>query len=45
MDNFSFIKRFIGILFICSNILGCLNQNNDLQQLNAVILDYENHQA
>ncbi len=45
MDNFSFIKRFIGLLFICSNILGCTNQKNDLQQLNAVISDYENHQA
>jgi uncharacterized protein (DUF885 family) len=45
MDNFSFIKRFIGLLFICSNILGCTNQNNDLQQLNIVISDYENHQA
>jgi uncharacterized protein (DUF885 family) len=45
MDNFSFIKRFIGLLFICSNILGCTNQKYDLQQLNAVISDYENHQA
>ncbi len=45
MDNFSFIKRFIGLLFICSNILGCANQKNDLQQLKAVISDYENHQA
>ena len=45
MDNFSFIKRFIGLLFISSNILGCTNQKNDLQQLNAVISDYENHQA
>lgn len=45
MDNFSFIKKFIGLLFICSNILGCTNQKNDLQQLNEVISDYKNHQA
>ena len=45
MDNFSFIKRFIGLLFIYSNVLGCTNQKIDLQQLNAVISDYENHQA
>ena len=45
MDNFGFIKRLVGILFICSNLLGCKNQNNDYQQLNTIILDYENHQA